>query len=80
MDVLLECVVTCIYLFFKDYLGAAFTNPDDTPDLPEFRLVDMFTSVTDPAHKSEIIRLFGNLRIVVATMAFGMGVDCPNIW
>ncbi|XP_064395283.1 ATP-dependent DNA helicase RecQ-like [Halichondria panicea] len=65
-----------------DYLGAAFTNPDDAPDLPEFRLVDMFTSVTDPAHKSEIIRLFkgdGNLRIVVATMEFGMGVDCPNI-
>ena len=71
-----------MYLFFKDYLGAAFTNPDDAPDFPEFRLVDMFTSVTDPAHKSEIIRLFkgdGNLRIVVATMAFGMGVDCPNI-
>ena len=71
-----------MYLFFKDYLGAAFTNPDDAPDLSEFRLVDMFTSVTDPAHKSEIIRLFkgdGNLRIVVATMAFGMGVDCPNI-
>ena len=22
------------------------------PDLPEFHLVDMFTSVTDPAHKS----------------------------
>ena len=73
-----------IYLYLKDQLGAAFTNPENAPDLPEFRRVDMFTSVTDPAHKSEIIRLFkddpyGNLRIVVATVAFGMGVDCPNV-
>ena len=71
-----------IYLYFKDRLGAAFTNPEDAPDLPEFRLVDMFTSITNPAHKTEILRLFkndGNLRIVVVTVAFGMGVDCPDI-
>ena len=73
-----------IYLYLKDQLGTALTNPEHAPDLPEFRHVDMFTSVTDPTHKSEIIRLFkgdphGNLRIVVSTVAFGMGVDCPNI-
>lgn len=30
----------------------------DAPDLMEFRLVDMFTSVTDPAHKDYIIQAF----------------------
>lgn len=42
----------------------------------------MFTGVTEPDHKSEIIESFktdGHLRVVVATVAFGMGVDCPNI-
>ena len=42
----------------------------------------MFTSVTAPGHKSEILRLFkeeNNLRVVVATVAFGLGIDCPNV-
>ncbi len=63
-----------IYIFLK-YLGSAFTIPEDAPDIPEFRLVEMFTSVTDSDHKSHIL---GNLRIVVATVAFEMGVDCRS--
>ena len=42
----------------------------------------MFTGVIEPDHKSEIIESFkadGHLQVVVATVAFGMGVDCPNI-
>ena len=71
-----------IYLYLKDHLGLAFMNPEDAPDIPEFRLVEMFTSVTESDHKSEILDLFkinSNLRVVVATVAFGMGVDCPNV-
>ena len=42
----------------------------------------MFTSVTDPSHKTEILYLFkvpSNLRVIVATIAFGMGIDCIDI-
>ena len=36
-----------IFLFFKAGLGENITEPSDAPDLSRFRLVDVFTSVTD---------------------------------
>ena len=71
-----------IYLYLKNQLGLAFIYPEDAPDIPEFRLVEVFTSVTESKHKSEILQLFkadSNLRVIVATLAFGMGIDCPNV-
>ena len=46
-----------IYLYLKDHLGLAFTNLEDAPDIPEFRLVEMFTNVTESDHKSDILDL-----------------------
>ena len=75
---------TCsmIYLFFKSRLGAEITEPIGAVDLARFRLVDMFTACTTTTVKSTILESFctsdSNLRIVVATIAFGMGLDCPN--
>ena len=71
-----------VYLFFKQELMEEFTEPISAPDLSQFRLVDMFLSVTEPDHKDHILSSFtsaSHLRVVIATVAFGMGVDCPDI-
>lgn len=71
-----------IYLYFKKELGCEFTEPRNALDISKFRMVEMFLSVTDPTHKDTIISMFtseSQLRIVIATIAFGMGVDCPDI-
>ena len=48
----------------------------------KFRLVDMFMSCTEEYVKEEIIKIFtkeSKLRIVIATVAFGKGIDCYNV-
>jgi len=63
-------------------LGEQFTNPTDAPDVPEFRVVDMFHSKTDPVVKESNVSNFCRsscLKVVIATVAFGMGIDCPDV-
>ena len=71
-----------LYMMFRKFLGKDFTEPKDAPDLPQFRLVDMYHSSTDPVVKDMILSRFStqsSLRIVISTVAFGMGIDCTNI-
>ena len=69
-------------MYFQKGLGESITDPVDAPNLSEFRLVDMYTSVVEQSQRDIILNLFtreSQLRIVVATVAFGMGVDCVNV-
>ena len=45
-------------------------------------MVDMYTSSTDPEVKELIIEQFSknqNPRILIATVAYGMGIDCKDV-
>ena len=76
---------TCarLYLLFRLYMKHEFTHPMGYPDLPKFRLVDMYTSGTHPSVKDLIISSFTKadsvIRVLIATIAFGMGVNPPNV-
>ena len=64
-------------------MGSVFTEPPNYPNVVGFRLVDMFSRVLTTAKKEEVLVSFskksGKLRLVIATTAFAMGVDCPDI-
>lgn len=71
-----------IHLFLKEGLGQDFVHPSHELDIPRFCIVDMFTGVIEPDHKSEIIESFkadGHLRVVVVTVDFGMGVNIRQV-
>ena len=71
-----------LYKFFKESLGDHFTEPIGAPDHSRLRLVDMYTSLTHSAVKQDIQNNFSvpnsPLRVLICTIAYGMGVDCSN--
>ena len=76
-----ECVK--LYNFFFYSMREEFTEPVAAPNLPIFRLVDMYTGATRKSVQDSIITSFRNsdspLRIVICTIAFGMGIDCTDV-
>ena len=71
-----------LYRYFRQKLGDSFIFPCGSQDLCCNRVVDMFHSCTEPCIKDCIIKNFSTsspLRVVTATVAFGMGVDIHNI-
>ena len=76
-------LMTIVPEFICIYEVACVKRPIGAPDISHFRLVDMFTACTIKTVKDTILETFrdahGNLQVVIATVAFGMGLDCPNV-
>lgn len=70
-------------MFLRHRLSKEGVHPIGAPNLSRFRLVELFTACTQATVKDRILQAFSNpnriLRIVVATVAFGVGLDCPNV-
>ena len=76
-----ECPM--LYSIFLFCLGKEFTEPPGMPpQLPQYHLVDYFTSGTHESTKEDMIKLFTStspLCIVISTIAFGLGVNCSDV-
>ena len=75
----------CFQLFFtiRSRLGKYLTSPPGYLHLSEFLVVDMYTRVCTDTKKEKLISQFSStsskLRVLIATTAFGMGIDIPDI-
>lgn len=76
-----ECAL--LYQTLRDQMGTEFTEPQGSPDYHQFRLVDMYTRTSSNGMKKKVLTSFiilgGKLRIIIATSAFSMEIDCPDI-
>ena len=76
-----HCADMCVMM--KKLLRENITEPPGLPDnIVQYRLVDVFTAASDADMKEEILAEFckrnSNLRLLIATTAFGLGVDCMD--
>ena len=72
-----------LYIALTRKLGEDMTDPPGYPNLSEYRLFDMFSSVHTSEKKEQVISSFlgtgMKLRLIIATSAFGLGIDCSDI-
>ena len=75
--------VTSIFYYFKTELVEYYTKPMGSPNYVKYRVVDMYTHCTHASVRNIIQHYFtapSPLKIVIATIAFALGVNCPNVW
>ena len=72
-----------MYTYLRHYLKEAFVSPRGAPSIPGNRIAEIYTRVSTTSMKERVIDNFQNtsssLRVVFATIAFGMGLDVPDI-
>lgn len=76
-----EC--TDLFVTLMEQLGEDATHPTGYPNLLEYRYVSMYTRASTTEMKQMVMSLFSRtdtiLRLVIATTAFSMGIDCPDV-
>ena len=74
---------TYVYLMLREKLGDDFTLPSKYPDMSQYRRVEMFSRVLTLDKRSKVLSQFSevgsSIRLVIATTAFGLGVNIPDI-
>ena len=56
--------------------------PKGSPNYVYNRVIDMYKHSTHPTVKNKLLKQFTKpscLCIIIATIAFGMGIDCPDV-
>ena len=75
--------VADIFTIINKELGIHITEPSNMPNILPFRLIDMFTAGSTSVMRQRILEQFSKqetkLRVILATSAFGLGVDSPDI-
>jgi len=74
-----------VFRIIKKRMGKNITDPPGAlyDGIVDFRLADTFTAVSSQEMREVLLKEFcksgSRLRLLIATTAFGMGVDCPDI-
>ena len=72
-----------LYTILQGKLGSEFTSPSGYPDVAKYRKIEMFTSVHTCEKREQVIYSFiqpsSTLRLIIATSAFGLGIDIPDV-
>lgn len=72
-----------LYALLQHKLGSAITDPPGYPNVSEYRRLEMYSRVLTTQKKEQVLSTFSGknsvIRLVIATSAFGLGVDCPDI-
>ena len=72
-----------LYGHLVEHMGEDKTEPPGYPNLLKHRMFIMYTRASTDSMKEKVMTAFcsdSNLRIVIATSAFSMGIDCRNIY
>ena len=77
------CECANMYTAFKQKLGPNITKPPGLPSILQLRIVTLFTGASTSQLRKEILDEFRKqdsvLRLVIASSAFGLGIDIPDI-
>lgn len=71
-----------LYLMLRHKLGSAFSEPPGYQDVSQFRMVEMYSHVLTSEKREQVLSSFtkadSKLCLIIATTAFGLGIDCPT--